>query len=244
MVTWDEVPNGKRNGRIHHYKVEYKYEHDNYTQNKEVDGLIRYLKIENLEKNAYYNITVSAATNRGYGPASEPLSVATEQDSKYLCRLSMRHLRNEKRGEAEMCPAIDSGIVAGEAQVSYWPIMFSLSIETVPEVFAKANLVQLPSRPFIKLQIASCCMMPWLWKSIIGRSSKGQGDINENAKAYAQKALNATSDALLLVKSVFRSARHYPHVFFAKSGKSLDRFYSTKEVGHVMRFRQRSIRYC
>ena len=92
MVTWDEVPNGKRNGRIHHYKVEYKYEHDNYTQNKEVEGLIRYLNIENLEKNAYYNITVSAATNRGYGPASEPLSEVTEQDSKYLCRLSMRHL--------------------------------------------------------------------------------------------------------------------------------------------------------
>ena len=144
-MTWDEVPNGKRNGRIHHYKVEYKYEHDNYTQNKEVDGLIRYLKIENLEKNAYYNITVSAATNRGYGPASEPLSVATEQDSKYLCRLSMRRLRNEKRARAEMCHAIDSGIVAGEAQLSYWPILFSLSIVTVPEVFAKTNLVQLPS---------------------------------------------------------------------------------------------------
>ena len=187
---------------------------------------------------------MSAATNRGYGPASEPLSVATEQDSKYLCRLSMRRLRNEKRARAEMCHAIDSGIVAGEAQLSYWPIMYSLSIATVPEVFAKANLVQLPSRSFMKLQIASCCMMPWLWKSVIGRSSKGQGDINENAKAYAQKALNATSDALLLVKSVFRSARLYRHVFFTKSGKSLDRFYSTKEVGHVMRFRQRSIRYC
>ena len=149
MVTWDEVPNGKRNGRIHHYNVEYKYEHDNDTQNREVDGLIRYLKIENLEKNAYYNITVSAATNRGYGPASEPLSEATEQDSKYLCRLSMRHLRNEKRAGAEMCPAIDSGIVAGEAQVSYWPIyMFSLSIVTVLEVFVKANLVQLRPASF------------------------------------------------------------------------------------------------
>ena len=157
MVTWDEVPNGKRYGRIHHYKVEYKYEHDNNTQNKEVDGLIRYLKIENLEKNAYYNITVSAATNRGYGPASEPLSEVTEQDSKYLCRLSMRRLRNEKRARAEMCPAIDSGIVAGEAQVSYWPIL---------EVFVKANLVQPPSRSFIKLRIASSCTIPWLWRRV------------------------------------------------------------------------------
>ena len=200
-------------------------------------------RLKTWKKNAYYNITVSAATNRGYGPASEPLSEVTEQDSKYLCRLSMRRLRNVKRAWAEMCPAIDSGIVAGEAQVSYWPIMFSLSIVTVLKVFVKANLVQLPSRSFIKLRIASCCMIPWLWKSVIGRSSKGQGDINENAKAYAQKALNATSDALLLVKSVFRSARHYRHVFFAKSGKSLDRFYSTNEVRHVMRFRQPSIRY-
>ena len=57
----------------------------------------------------------------------------------------MRHLKNQKRAEAEMCPAIDSGIVAGEAQLSYWPILFSLSIVTVPEVFAKTNLVQLPS---------------------------------------------------------------------------------------------------
>ena len=49
-------------------------------------------------------------------------------------------------------------------------------------------------------------------------------------RAYAQKALNATSDALLLIKSVFRSARH---VFFAKSGKSLDRFYSTVKRGRT-----------
>ena len=76
-----------------------------------------------------------------------------------------------------MCPAIDSGIVAGEAQVSYWPILFSLSIVTVPDAFAKANLVQLPSRPFIKLRIASCCMTPWLWRRVNGRSSKGQGEI-------------------------------------------------------------------
>ena len=38
-----------------------------------------------------------------------------------------------------MRPAIDSGIVTVDAPVvSYWPI-FSLSPETVPEVFAKVN---------------------------------------------------------------------------------------------------------
>lgn len=158
-------------------------------------------------------------------------------------KTSFATLEMRKKTLAELPLAKTSGIITRDVLVSYWPIMFSLSIVTVLKVFVKANLVQLPSRSFIKLRIASCCMIPWLWKSVIGRSSKGQGDINENAKAYAQKALNATSDALLLVKSVFRSARHYRHVFFAKSGKSLDRFYSTNEVRHVMRFRQPSIRY-
>ena len=35
--------------------------------------------------------------------------------------------------------------VSGDAPISYWPI-FSLSLVTVPEVFAKVNLAQLPSR--------------------------------------------------------------------------------------------------
>ena len=43
-----------------------------------------------------------------------------------------------------MCPAIVSGIVTGDASVSYWSI-FSLSPATVPEVFAKANSPQFPS---------------------------------------------------------------------------------------------------
>ena len=51
-----------------------------------------------------------------------------------------------------MYPAIDSGIVTGDAPfnlpVSYWPI-FSQSLETVPEVFAKVNSSQFPSRGFV-----------------------------------------------------------------------------------------------
>ena len=35
-----------------------------------------------------------------------------------------------------MSPAIVSGIVTGDAPVSYWPIFFFLSLVTVPEVFA------------------------------------------------------------------------------------------------------------
>lgn len=44
-----------------------------------------------------------------------------------------------------MCPAIISGIVTGDAPVSYWPIVF-LSLVAVPEVFAKLNSAQFPSR--------------------------------------------------------------------------------------------------
>ena len=47
-----------------------------------------------------------------------------------------------------MYPAIDSGIVTGDASVSYWPI-FSQSLETVPEVFAKVHSSQFPSRGFV-----------------------------------------------------------------------------------------------
>ena len=43
-----------------------------------------------------------------------------------------------------MRPAIVSGIVTGDAPVSYWPI-FPLSLVTVPEVFAKINSDQFPS---------------------------------------------------------------------------------------------------
>ena len=40
-----------------------------------------------------------------------------------------------------MFPASVSGIVNGEAPVSYWPI-FSLTLATVPEAFAKVNSAQ------------------------------------------------------------------------------------------------------
>ena len=45
--------------------------------------------------------------------------------------LSIRYFRNDKKTGAEMSPAIASGIVIGDAPVSYWPIL-SLSLVTVP----------------------------------------------------------------------------------------------------------------
>ena len=65
-----------------------------------------------------------------------------------LACIPIFHFRSEKGTGAEMYPAIDSGIVTGDASVSYWPI-FSQSLETVPEVFAKVHSSQFPSRGFV-----------------------------------------------------------------------------------------------
>ena len=36
---------------------------------------------------------------------------------------AIRHFRSNKGTGAEMCPAIVSGMVTGDAPVSYWPIL-------------------------------------------------------------------------------------------------------------------------
>ena len=71
--------------------------------------------------------------------------------SAFCCRavdklVGFCHFRKEKGIEAEMCPAMICGIVTGEASVSNWPFFFLLSPVTVPEVFAKINSPQVPSR--------------------------------------------------------------------------------------------------
>ena len=43
-----------------------------------------------------------------------------------------------------MRPAIDSGIVTDDVSVRYWPI-FSQSLQTISEVFAKVNSARFPS---------------------------------------------------------------------------------------------------
>ena len=56
---------------------------------------------------------------------------------------SIRRITKEKGTGAEMCLPSVSGIVTGDAPVSYWPIL-SLYLVTVPEVFAKVNSAQSP----------------------------------------------------------------------------------------------------
>ena len=55
----------------------------------------------------------------------------------------IRHVRHEKGNGVEMHAAMVSGIVTLDVPVSYWSI-FSLSLVTVPEVFAKVNSTQFP----------------------------------------------------------------------------------------------------
>ena len=57
---------------------------NNEIESEVVDAPTRYLKIVNLKKNTNYTITVSASTVKGYGPASELLSVVTNQDGTYI----------------------------------------------------------------------------------------------------------------------------------------------------------------
>jgi len=53
----------------------------------EVKAPTRYLKINGLDQNTEYTITVMSSTSKGYGPASEPIFVAPDQDSKSMFAL-------------------------------------------------------------------------------------------------------------------------------------------------------------
>ena len=77
------MPKDRRHGLILNYQVEYTLTAGYVTDSKEVQAPTQYLEINGLEQNTNYTITVMASTSKGYGPASEPIFVATDQDSKY-----------------------------------------------------------------------------------------------------------------------------------------------------------------
>ena len=66
------------------------------------------------------------------------LNITSSRLGQKIKTLAIRYFRNEKGTGAEISPAIVSGIVTGDASVSYWPI-FTLYLVTVPELFAKVN---------------------------------------------------------------------------------------------------------
>ena len=77
------MPKDRQHGLILNYEVEYTLTAGYVTDSKEVQAPTQYLEINGLEQNTNYTITVMASTSKGYGRASEPIFVATDQDSKY-----------------------------------------------------------------------------------------------------------------------------------------------------------------
>ena len=88
------------------------------------------------------------------------LSLTTRRDFSWALSatvsefMRIRHYRNNKGTGAKMLPAIVSGIITGHEPVSYW-LIFSLSLVTIPEVFAKLDSSQFPIFSFLTWQIPS-----------------------------------------------------------------------------------------
>ena len=84
LVTWEEVPVAEQNGIITGYTITYKSQTENDNGNVQVNGSVRQTELTNLKEFVKYNITVFASTEKGDGPASDPIVVITDQDSKYI----------------------------------------------------------------------------------------------------------------------------------------------------------------
>ena len=83
LVEWDEVPANQQNGIITGYTVTYHSQTENDSGNVQVNGSqVRETDLKNLKEYVNYNITVFASTVKGDGPASDPIVVITDQDSK------------------------------------------------------------------------------------------------------------------------------------------------------------------
>ena len=57
-------------------------------------------------------------------PTSPEFSHTIQDPTRQPTGLTIRYFRNDKETGAKMRPAIVSGIVTGDAPVSYWPIFF------------------------------------------------------------------------------------------------------------------------
>lgn len=88
LVTWGEVPADKQHGKILEYTVVYKTSVvDTETKERVVPPSIQFnsrrIELTKLTEYTSYSIQVLAATVKGDGPRSEPITVRTDQDSKY-----------------------------------------------------------------------------------------------------------------------------------------------------------------
>ena len=80
---WHEVPADQQNGVITGYTITYKSQTENDNGNVLARPDDRQKELTNLKEYVNYNITLSASTVRGDGPASDPpIVVRTDQDRK------------------------------------------------------------------------------------------------------------------------------------------------------------------
>ena len=93
-VKWDEVPESFRNGDIMSYTITYHSSTSSGQQQKQfLSPSTRFATLTHLTKNTNYTITVLASNDKGPGPASDPIVVATSDGSKYsFCSITNLYL--------------------------------------------------------------------------------------------------------------------------------------------------------
>ena len=79
---WDEVPSHQQNGITTGYTITYHSQTENDNGSVMVGPDDRQKNLTNLREYVNYTITVSASTVKGDGPATVPIVVRTDQDSK------------------------------------------------------------------------------------------------------------------------------------------------------------------
>ena len=83
-MQWDEVPDSDKNGIILSYTVNYKASEGNLQQSQVVNASTREVTLIGLDKNTAYEIEMFANTSKGGGKKSEPITLKTDEDSKYI----------------------------------------------------------------------------------------------------------------------------------------------------------------
>ena len=84
LVEWDDVPAYDQNGIIMSYNITYQSLTENHSNSTTVDYPVRQVTLLDLKEFVIYSITVFASTKIGDGPASDPVYVKTDEDSKYF----------------------------------------------------------------------------------------------------------------------------------------------------------------
>jgi len=83
LVMWNEVPADQQNGIITGYTlITYHSQTENENETVQVNDSVHQTELTNLKEYVNYHITVFASTMKGHGPASDPIVVRTDQDSK------------------------------------------------------------------------------------------------------------------------------------------------------------------